>query len=380
MKQKVLALSLLAMAAAAHAQSSVTLYGRIDNGLQYETGIPGGHAFSATTGNWGCSWWGLTGSEDLGGGTKAIFQLESQINTMNGSLEGPLFSRHATIGLTNDHYGTFKLGNLGAGEISQDSWGTDPQMMQRYGISSLVRGRNWASTSNGFEYQTPTWGGLQFRGQYSLTNNPNGWNQGVAGAQGRTNGIEGTYTFGMGDFRVIYDEVRSTDGTFDNVYAHSRSILAGGTLVFGPVRAYYGFQHLSAPDATLATTGNANNGTLAAGISGAPTSVNHEWIGAVWQASAATAISTGIYHANANNGNGNATLFTLGTTYNLSKRTFLYAEAAYIRNSSTSNLAMYDGGNWGAQNATDSSGNATNSNPQYGHSQTGVMIGMMTQF
>ena len=381
MKQKVVALSLLAMAAAAHAQSSVTLYGRIDNGLQFESGIPGGHAWTASTGDWGCSWWGLTGAEDLGGGTQAIFQLESQINTQNGGLEGALFSRHAIVGFTNPKYGTFKMGNLGAGEISQDSWGTDPQLMQRYGISSLVRGRNWASAANGFEYQTPNWSGLQFRGQYSLTNNTS-WNSAsTPTGQGRSNGIEGVYTYGIGDFRVIYDEVRGADGTFNDVYSHSRSILAGGTLVFGPVRFYAGYQHLSAPNATNASINSGagvDPATQPAGVS-APTAVNHEWIGAAWQASAATALTAAVYHANANKGNGNATLFTLAATYNLSKRTFLYTEAGYVRNSSTSNLALADSA-YGNNNFDPATNTSSNGNPNYGHSQEGIFAGIMTQF
>ena len=105
---------------AAHAQSSVTLYGRIDNGFRFETGLPGGHRFNAESGDWGCSWLGLQGSEDLGGGTQAIFQLESLLNTQTGALWGNLFARHATIGMTNARMGTLKLGNLGAGELSQD--------------------------------------------------------------------------------------------------------------------------------------------------------------------------------------------------------------------------------------------------------------------
>ncbi|WP_296653413.1 porin [Paraburkholderia sp.] len=377
MKEKVLALSLLAMAAAAHAQSSVTLYGRIDNGIQFESGIPGGHQWAAQSGDWGCSWWGLTGAEDLGGGTQAIFQLESQLNTQNGQLEGALFSRHATIGFTNPKYGTFKIGNIGAGEISQDSWGTDPQLMQRYGISSLVRGRNWASAANAVEYQTPNWNGLQFRGQYSVTNNTS-WNRAATPAgQGRTNGIEGVYTYGMGDFRVIYDEVRGADGTFNDVYAHSRSLLAGGTLVFGPVKLYAGYQWMTAPNATDASVGVAP-GTQPAGVS-APTVVNHEWLGAAWQVNAATALTAAVYHANANRGNGNATLFTLAATYNLSKRTFLYTEAGYVRNSSTSNLALADSG-YGNNNFDPVTNTASNGNPGYGRSQQGVFAGIMHQF
>ena len=59
MNKKLIALSVMAAATTmAHAQSSVTLYGRIDNGVQYETGLPGGNKFSAQSGDWGCSWFG----------------------------------------------------------------------------------------------------------------------------------------------------------------------------------------------------------------------------------------------------------------------------------------------------------------------------------
>jgi predicted porin len=383
MKKVVLTMSLLAIAAAAQAQSSVTLYGRIDNGLRYETGLPGGHRINAESGDWGCSWFGLQGAEDIGGGTQVIFQLEGQLNTQNGTSSGALFGRHATIGLTNGNYGTFKMGNLGAGELSQDSWGVDPQLMQRYAISTLVRGRNWASAANGFEYTTPNFFGLTLKGQYDLTNNYN-WNTagtgtGTGGAgspQGRTDGIEAVYDIGGLELRAIYDEVRGANGTFDNVYSHSRSLLGGGTFTLGPVKFYAGYQHLNAPAATDASVGV--TGTQPAGIT-APTSVDHEWFGVAWQATAAAALTGAIFHANANNGNGNATMYTLAATYNLSKRTFLYTEVGYMHNSSTSNINLGNG-SYGNNNYDPTTQTSSNDNPNYGHSQTGVFAGIMTAF
>ncbi|RKP58613.1 porin [Pararobbsia silviterrae] len=375
MKKVVLTTSLLAIAAAAQAQSSVTLYGRIDNGIQYMNGLPGGHQWAAESGDWGCSWFGMQGTEDIGGGTQVIFQLEGQLNTTNGQLAGALFGRHATVGVQNANYGTFKLGNLGAGELMQDSWGLDPQLMQAYAISSLVRGRNWSSATNGFEYTTPNLYGLTLKGQYNLTNNYN-WNtSATAGGQGRTDGIEAVYDLGGLELRAIYDEVRGADGHFDDVYNHSRSAMAGGTFTLGPVKFYAGYQHLNAPDAV-------DNATLAAGNPdgiGVPTSVDHEWGGVAWQATPAVALTGAVYHANANNGNGNATLYTLAGTYNLSKRTFLYTEFGYVHNSATSNLSVADSA-YGNQSNTTSTGAFANGNPGYGHSQTGVFAGIMTGF
>ncbi|MFP3693473.1 porin, partial [Burkholderia sp. SIMBA_048] len=87
------------------------------------------------------------------------------------------------------------------------------------------------------------------------------------------------------------------------------------------------------PNATNASVG-VTDASQPGGVS-APTAVDHEWIGAAWQINAAAAITAAVFHANANKGNGNATLYTLGGTYNLSKRTFLYTEAGYVHNSST---------------------------------------------
>jgi predicted porin len=395
MKKRVIGLSLLAMAAGAHAQSSVTLYGRIDNGIGYMTGLPNGNVFRAQSGGWGESWWGLIGSEDLGGGNKAIFQLESGINTMSGGIQnGGLFGRHATVGLSNDNFGTFKLGNLGAGEMSQDSWDIDPQLMQQYAIATLVRGRNWAQTGNGFEYTSPTMSGLTLKGQYSLTNNPSSWNAApsscttsssspcgtgpgqVSNGQGRTDAVKAKYTSGSFELLGIYDEVRSPDGKFDNVYQFSRSAIAGGTLTWGPLKGYLGYQHLSAPDATYTSYG-ITPGSLPGGATPA-TQVNHEWLGLAWQVNAAAAITGAIWHANANNGNGNATMYTLAGTYNLSKRTFLYTELAYVANSKTSNVGLGNG--YSDPYGPNTNQGGTSSAPNYGGGQFGAIAGIMTQF
>ncbi|MDB5880319.1 MAG: hypothetical protein JWP43_197 [Ramlibacter sp.] len=70
-------------------------------------GVPGINGFSA-----GNSRWGLRGSEDLGGGNKAIFQLESQVKVDDGSGAGPglTFNRNTFVALAGN-WGEVKLGN-----------------------------------------------------------------------------------------------------------------------------------------------------------------------------------------------------------------------------------------------------------------------------
>src|SRR5215472_696059 len=87
-------------ASAAHAQSSVTLYGLIDAGITY-TNNQGGHsAVQATSGTVNGSRWGLRGAEDLGGGLKAIFTLENGFSIMNGTAKqsSRMFGRQAFVG------------------------------------------------------------------------------------------------------------------------------------------------------------------------------------------------------------------------------------------------------------------------------------------
>jgi len=381
----------VAVARQADAQSNVTLYGQIDNGIQYLSGLPtGDHEFSLETGGFDSSRFGLKGSEDLGGGTSAIFRLESAIDTLNGTIgNGSLFARNATVGLSNAAWGTFKMGNIGVDEIAEDSYEVDPQLMQFYGIETLVRGRNWSQAGNTLEYTSPTFRGLTFKGQYDLGNSTS-WNQGDSGpnqlgnfTQGRSDGLKLKYVNGDMELTAIYDEIRDGNGEFDNVYVNSRSILAGGQFTVGPVKVYTGYQHLGAPNASnLGVYGAGGSPTTLPGGVSLPTAVDHEWLGALWQASPATAFTLAVYHANANKGNGNATLYTLGGTYNLSKSTFFYAEAGYVHNSSTSNIGLGDGYSdpYGANINNDPASGSSSTAPNYGHGQEGVFAGIMKKF
>lgn len=110
---------LATMAGIASAQS-VTLFGRVDTGIQYISKTPdanGDDKGSLTTlHNGGIlpSIWGMRGSEDLGGGLKAVFNLESDFDSSTGGSRGlgsisTLFGRQANVGLSAD-WGTVLLG------------------------------------------------------------------------------------------------------------------------------------------------------------------------------------------------------------------------------------------------------------------------------
>ncbi|MDB5931164.1 MAG: outer membrane protein (porin)-like protein [Polaromonas sp.] len=71
---------------AAMAQSTVTLYGLVDAGYNHVSGLRQGSINTIASGIMEGSRWGLRGSEDLGGGYKAIFTLESRFEADTGSL------------------------------------------------------------------------------------------------------------------------------------------------------------------------------------------------------------------------------------------------------------------------------------------------------
>lgn len=111
MKKKLLlaATLLAATSEGAFAQSDVTLYGVIDEGINYITNSAGHPLYNMTSAV--VSGWGVKGSEDLGGGLKAVFRLESGFELNSGALGqgGLLFGRTAYVGLSNP-YGTVTFG------------------------------------------------------------------------------------------------------------------------------------------------------------------------------------------------------------------------------------------------------------------------------
>ncbi|MCC8393085.1 porin [Paraburkholderia sp. MMS20-SJTR3] len=201
-----------AVAGMARAQSNVTLYGLIDAGVNYTTNVQtskpagrppvGGSQVAMLDGGLGGlsgSRWGLKGAEDLGGGWKAIFQLESGINFNNGSLGqgGAMFGRQAFVGMSGAP-GTLTLGR------QYDSLRDFVQSYAATGQLSGVMGArpddldNLADSrrlNNAIKYTSPKFSGFTFGGMYSLG--------GIAGATGRNqfwsvgmNYVNGPFAFG----------------------------------------------------------------------------------------------------------------------------------------------------------------------------------------
>ncbi|MCJ0765760.1 porin [Variovorax terrae] len=85
MKKTLLTTLGLACAAAAHAQSSVTLFGVIDTGVQYGSGSVSKRTAVQGVGGNLATRLGFRGTEDLGGGLAASFWLEAGLNSDDGT-------------------------------------------------------------------------------------------------------------------------------------------------------------------------------------------------------------------------------------------------------------------------------------------------------
>ncbi len=114
MKHVALACTLLATACGAvQAQTTVTIYGVLDAGVEHLSSVGGSGSLTRMPGLGVSvpSRLGFRGTEDLGGGLKAIFTLESGFGTDSGTLNqgGRFFGRQAFVGLSGD-WGSVTLG------------------------------------------------------------------------------------------------------------------------------------------------------------------------------------------------------------------------------------------------------------------------------
>jgi predicted porin len=224
---------------AAHAQSSVTLYGVLDTGLNFTSNAGGHHAWAMVSGDTSETRFGLKGTEDLGGGLSAIFTLENGTNLNNGQLNegGRIFGRQAFVGLNSTNYGTFTMGRQY--DATVDLWSPFTAAGNAIGDLAAHPFDNDNSDydyrfNNSVKYVSPTLYGFQFEGVYGFSNSTNfaenrAYSAGVSYATGpfsaavaymRQNGSNLTTTGAVGG-----------DGVF--TASHQQNIDAGVKWTFG---------------------------------------------------------------------------------------------------------------------------------------------------
>lgn len=163
-------------AVAAHAQSSVTLYGTLDAGLTYTSNVGGNSAWQQASGGIDQSRFGLKGSEDLGNGLKAIFTLESGFNLNNGRFanNNGMFNRQSFVGLSSN-YGTVTLGRQYDAEqdylaplTATGSWGGTS--FAHFGNFDNLNTNGGAAVNNSVKFTSPNFAGVTFGATYGFSN------------------------------------------------------------------------------------------------------------------------------------------------------------------------------------------------------------------
>ncbi len=178
MKKSLIVVAVAAsFASVAHAQSSVTLYGLLDAGVTYTSNVAHNSKWAAGSGGIEQSRFGLRGSEDLGGGLKAIFTLESGFNVNNGRFanNNGMFNRQAFVGLSSAQFGTVTLGRQY--DAAQDflapltatgSWG-GTYFAHPFNNDNLNTNGGFA-VNNSVKYSSANYAGFTFGGTYGFSN------------------------------------------------------------------------------------------------------------------------------------------------------------------------------------------------------------------
>ncbi|CAN7682617.1 porin [Caballeronia sp. dw_19] len=342
-----LSLALLGTAGVAHAQSSVTLYGLIDEAVGYVGHASGNEKqVGLFAGNLSGDRWGVKGTEDLGGGLKAIFQLENGFNLNTGGLGqgGREFGRQAFVGLTADKLGTVTIGrqydplvDMVQGITGDNYWASivgTPGDVDNYDNSLRV--------SNTVKYVSPNYAGLQFEGLYGFSNlaGTTGQGQTWSGAVAYNNGPLGLaagyfYASNPSAGRTaaagsVWSANQSSDSIFDGpinsgyTSAHSLSIArAAAQYAIGPVTLGASYSNAQyAPDALSAFTSTQkyNIGSVFANYQLTPALL----VGAGYTYEKASGDTAAKYHQ-----------VGIGADYTVSKRTDFYAVGAYQHASGT---------------------------------------------
>ena len=154
MKKTLLAMAALAFVSAASAQSSVTMYGVVDAGFIND----GTTTKFAGAGVNGTSRLGFKGTEDLGGGLNAVFQVETGLNSGKETATS-IGDRGAFVGLTGG-FGTVTLGSSVLSPSFFARAATDSSTTNNYGIATFGGATR---LDNSVNYTSPNFSGLTIR-------------------------------------------------------------------------------------------------------------------------------------------------------------------------------------------------------------------------
>jgi len=322
--------TIAAVGSSALAQNSVSLYGEIDASAVWLNNVGGAHQFQLASGLIDGSFWGLQGSEDLGGGNRAIFRLERGFSVTTGADQNdhPYY-----VGLANNEYGALTLGHqydsihdyVAPFTLTGGNGGT----AFAHPFDNDNANNSWLAR-NSLKYTSSSLGGLSFGGMYAFSN--------AAGrfADNRAYSIGASY--GHGDFNAgaawlhadgrgstesgAYDAV-TLPGTNRNTF--DASVQTQNTFGIGASQALGPFT-LAAAWTRSTYTGITDMET---GLAARSMAFDNYEINGTWQAGAALSLSGMYMYTKGSRAHWNQG--ALQADYMLTKRTDTYVETIYQR-------------------------------------------------
>lgn len=330
MKKTLLAVAVAAaLPAAAFAQTNVTLYGIADAGFGFvDDDGPGSDATTAVnSGYQSTSRLGIRGSEDLGSGLKATFNIEAAVRYDTGGTDGVFWQRRAVVGLAGG-FGEVRLGRDYTPGFSAAGT-TDVMGYGLYGnwlAFTAGAGGIATRTSNGIHY-TGSFSGVTIRAMYATgETNDVGADKDVDDAYG----ISAVYAGGPLTIQGYYQEING--GPLNNALnANGDSVKQfgiGAGYNFGAFRVTLTYGMADA-DRNALVIANADE-VSAIGLGAGVKIGTGELLAQVMQIEAEALAGR----------DPKATIFGIAYVHPLSKRTNLYATYGMARNNSTGQFAL----------------------------------------
>jgi GBP family porin len=323
---------LAAVCAPASAQGTVTIYGVVDAGVEYQKSTAGssGAATSSTNlvnGTFGASRIGFRGTEDLGGGLRAFFQIENGFNPDDGTVTGAAFwGRKSIVGLSGS-WGELSLGR----DYTPAFWVqfyTDVNTFAMYGNAGTMSAfalTGMLRANNGIYYVSPEIKGFRGRLTYTLGDE----SATAPKAAGRIMGLSGEYRSPTLSAGVFHQERKSvfpanSTSTDANVYQGITGFYNGGDWgVSGGLTRY------DPAGPNTATTGV----------------VKSLWAGVIYRFGTSDVrvnvgrVTTDVTAPT----DGKSTLIGVNYSYYLSKRTNLYVGAGRVSNNVSAQFGLEGG-------------------------------------
>jgi predicted porin len=341
----------------ASAQTNVQVYGLMDLGLEHisNASASGGSVTNVSTGGTNNSRFGFRGTEDLGNGLKAVFNLEGGILADTGNSDGALFRRQSNVGLEGS-FGRVVLGR---------SYTTVYDFINPFDPMGYAPHYSWGPTGNG-----------TLSSKYGMTT---GFDN-IVKYSGEFAGLKIGASFGAGevpgnaaDGRKLAAAVGYETGplrfAFTGERVNGTSNAAGARSVSKVYHAAAAYKITKAIDLKVAY----RNYKLTP-ASGAEVRADTWWTGANYQLTPVVTLIGVVYFENVKAGatpldtRSDPMMFELSARYALSKRTFVYTTAAHAK--------AKDGGRAGL--TRDSS--ADGGNTGFSAHQTGLMLGIQHRF